>query len=69
MYGDAVPGDTSLEKRQKHAGLWVVFHLCFCPMFVARIDTARRREKAFRESRLRQKKTHSSKKQARKGDY
>lgn len=21
MYGDAVPGDTSVEKRQKHAGL------------------------------------------------
>lgn len=25
MYGDAVPGDTSVEKRQKHAGLWVFF--------------------------------------------
>lgn len=23
MYSDAVPSDTSVEKKQKHAGLWV----------------------------------------------
>ncbi len=67
LYEATVPGEARAETAAKYEGVYVLFFSCLFGLLHCPQHPLTGRQKSFHEARLRDKKKHSSKKQARRG--